>query len=135
MDDENLVPIGTAASRLGVSVATLRYWDERGLVAPAARRLGQRQYGPDELHRLAVVRSMQDGGAMSLDEIARLLHGPDSGEDWRPAARSALERVRAQIERLSAAADFLDHVLTCPSDHPVERCPRLREAVASRLHR
>lgn len=132
MDNDDLVPIGIAARRIGVSVPTLRYWDERGIVRPADRRHGQRLYGPDELHRLAVVRMMQDGGALSLEEIARLIHGPASGEDWRPAVLAGRDRVREQIARLTDAAAFLDHVLTCPNEHPVDDCPELRSATAQR---
>ncbi|MBO3733099.1 MerR family transcriptional regulator [Glycomyces niveus] len=130
MDNDDLVPIGTAAKRTGVSVATLRYWDERGIVRPAARRGGQRHYGPGELHRLAVVRTLQRAGTLNLDEIAQLLHGPASGRDWRPAVSSGLERVHAQIKGLTEAAAFLEHALTCPGAHPVDECPVLRELVA-----
>jgi MerR family transcriptional regulator, copper efflux regulator len=118
--------IGETAARLGVAVSTLRYWHERGLVTPAARKSGRRVYGEDELHRLAVAKMLQDTGLLSLDEISTVVSGPSGGVDWRSAVHARLAVVREQQERLARAEEFLTHLLRCPSDDPVARCPHLR---------
>jgi MerR family regulatory protein len=41
--DMDLIPIGQAASRLGMRTSVLRYYDERGLVCPSARLAGWRR--------------------------------------------------------------------------------------------
>ncbi|MGH3694213.1 MAG: MerR family transcriptional regulator [Pseudonocardiaceae bacterium] len=51
----DLISIGQAADRLGLNPSALRYYDERGLVTPAARRAGRRVYGLEELRRLAFI--------------------------------------------------------------------------------
>jgi DNA-binding transcriptional MerR regulator len=65
----DLIPIGEAARKLGVSASALRYYDERGLLRPAARRGGRRVYGADELRRLAFIHIAQRLG-ISLDTTA-----------------------------------------------------------------
>lgn len=121
-----MLSIGETSATIGVAVSALRYWDERGLVAPALRRGGKRFYGPDELHRLAAVKMLQDTGLLSLDEIAVLLRGPDHG-DWRAAVRARLAEIAEQQRKLATAETFLNHFVKCPRDHPIEECPSLRE--------
>ncbi|MGW5716102.1 MerR family transcriptional regulator [Amycolatopsis sp. NPDC003865] len=121
-----MLSIGEAAAAVGVAVSALRYWDERGLVTPAARKGGKRYYGPDELHRLAAVKMLQDTGLLSLDEIALVLRGPDHG-DWRAAVRDRIAELAEQRRKLAIAETFLSHFLRCPRDHPIETCPSLRD--------
>ncbi|MER6008568.1 MerR family transcriptional regulator [Nonomuraea angiospora] len=49
-----LISIGEAARRLRLNTSALRYYEERGLVRPAARHAGRRMYGRTELRRLAL---------------------------------------------------------------------------------
>ncbi|MEU8631330.1 MerR family transcriptional regulator [Amycolatopsis sp. NPDC048633] len=121
-----MLSIGEAASTVGVAVSALRYWDERGIVSPASRRGGKRVYGPDELHRLAAVKMLQDTGLCSLDEIAAVLRGPDHG-DWRAVVRDRIAELAEQRRKLAIAETFLNHFLRCPRDHPIETCPSLRD--------
>ncbi|WP_326567019.1 MerR family transcriptional regulator [Amycolatopsis rhabdoformis] len=120
-----MLSIGETAAKLGVAVSALRYWDERGLVRPATRRSGKRLYGEAELHRLAIVKMLQDTGLLSLDDIALILHGPEVG-DWRAAIRVRIEEIVEQRRKLAVAETFLGHFARCPRDHPVETCPSLR---------
>jgi DNA-binding transcriptional MerR regulator len=76
----DLIPIGQAAARLGLSASALRYYDERGLVCPPARRAGQRMYGSEELRRLAFVKIAHRLG-LPLDTAAAVLDAP--GPQWR----------------------------------------------------
>ncbi|WP_326956661.1 MerR family transcriptional regulator [Amycolatopsis sp. NBC_01286] len=121
-----MLSIGETAATVGVAVSALRYWDERGIVRPAERRGGKRVYGPDELHRLAAVKMLQDTGLLSLDEIALVLRGPEEG-DWRTAVRDRIAELAEQRRKLAIAETFLTHFLRCPRDHPVETCPSLRD--------
>jgi MerR family transcriptional regulator, copper efflux regulator len=126
-----MLSIGETAAQLGVAVSTLRYWDERGLVTPAARRHGRRVYDEDEVHRLWVAKLLQDTGLLSLDEITTVVHGPQNGADWRAAVHARVATIHEQRERLARAEEFLTHFLRCPSDDPVAHCPHLRTSTAS----
>ena len=66
------------AKRLGLRSSAIRYYEERGLVAPVARRAGRRWYGPVEIRRLAIIRYWQSSGLMSLEEIGDILAGPEA---------------------------------------------------------
>ena len=121
-----MLSIGEAASTVGVAVSALRYWDERGIVRPAERKGGKRFYGPDELHRLAAAKMLQDTGLCTLEEIAAVLRGPEHG-DWRAVVRDRIAELVEQQRKLAIAETFLNHFLRCPRDHPIETCPSLRD--------
>jgi len=69
--------VGELAERTGVSVRTLHYYEEIGLLSPARRTAsGHRQYGPAEIERLLVIRSLVQLG-FRLDEVHQCLEEPD----------------------------------------------------------
>ena len=71
-DAEELVEIGEACRRSGVSARTVRYYEEVGLLPGARRRAsGRRVYGHDELERLAFIGRLKKFG-LSLAEIREL---------------------------------------------------------------
>ncbi|MET7990114.1 MerR family transcriptional regulator [Amycolatopsis sp. NPDC005232] len=94
--------IGETAAKLGVAVSALRCCDERGLVRPATRRSGKCLYGEAELHRLTIVKMLQDTGLLSLDDIALIIGGPEAG-DWRAAIRVRIEEIVEQRRKLAVA--------------------------------
>jgi DNA-binding transcriptional MerR regulator len=61
--------VGELAKRTGVSVRTLHWYEEIGLLAPSQRsEAGHRLYGAEDLGRLQQIRSLRQLG-FSLDEI------------------------------------------------------------------
>jgi DNA-binding transcriptional MerR regulator len=126
--DEDLLPIGEVAARFGMAVSALRYWDECGLLRAAERRAGRRYYRIEDLHRIALIRTWQDSGLMSLQEISEVLAGGRGEEDWRATVHGRLRAIDAQAERLGVARAYLEHLLECPNDDPAGGCPYLREA-------
>ncbi|WP_280271637.1 MerR family transcriptional regulator [Nocardia wallacei] len=119
------VTIGAAARRFGLAESTLRYWERRGLLRPAARRSRWRQYGPDELHRIGLIQMWRETGLMSLDEIAHIL--TDHSHNWRSAVVERVRAIESQQDRLVLARKHLEHLLLCPDENPAENCPYLRE--------
>jgi MerR family transcriptional regulator, copper efflux regulator len=72
--------IGEAARRSGFAPATLRYYDDLGLVRPNTRSsAGYRRYSERDLERLRFVGRAKQLGC-SLDEVADLLIAWDGGE-------------------------------------------------------
>ncbi|MDP6978337.1 MAG: MerR family transcriptional regulator [Myxococcota bacterium] len=70
--EEELVDIGEACRRCGVSARTIRYYEEVGLLPGVRRRAsGRRVYGPDELERLAFIGRLKKLG-LTLAEIREL---------------------------------------------------------------
>jgi MerR family transcriptional regulator, repressor of the yfmOP operon len=76
-DAGELLGIGAAAARLGVSERALRYYQQLGLLRPACTPGGLRRYSPDDLARVTRIRELQDLLGLNLDEIAIVLSRED----------------------------------------------------------
>jgi catechol 2,3-dioxygenase-like lactoylglutathione lyase family enzyme/DNA-binding transcriptional MerR regulator len=122
VDGSDLIPIDEASRRLGLRASAIRYYEERGLVQPAARHSGRRWYGPAEMRRLAIIQYWQRSGLMSLEEIGDLLAGPDANRGWTRIAVERIAELRAQAERANAAREYLEHILSYHHDSPPDGC-------------
>jgi DNA-binding transcriptional MerR regulator len=72
MDGGTLYSIGELARRTGLTVKTIRFYSDRGIVTPADRTpAGYRRYGPEAVARLALVRTLRELG-LGLDVIRRV---------------------------------------------------------------
>ena len=124
-----MLAIGELAERTGVAVTALRYYDELGLVRPAARVGGQRRYDDDAVTQVAIVLLLRDVG-FTLDEIATLV----AGASWRRLAATKLAELEEQAAKIAAARVALQHALDCPAEEPAA-CPRFWAIVEKRLGR
>ena len=122
----DLIPIGEAARRLGMRTSTLRYYEERDLVRPAARMHGKRVYGLQELRRLAFLQIAQKLG-IRLDTAAAVLN--DASEQWRATVGEQIAELDELIARAQGAKEFLTHALMCPAEHPARECPHMMGAL------
>jgi MerR family transcriptional regulator, copper efflux regulator len=127
--DEELVPIDEVARRLGMQASALRYYERRGLLQPAARHGGRRWYGRAELRQLAIIGFWQQSGLMSLDDIAAVLAGPERSRSWKQIVSDQRKALDARIGKMTAARDYLEHLLTCPREHSLDGCPYFEEAI------
>ena len=101
-DDQGpLVHIGEVAERTGLSHRTIRYYEEMGLVEPAARTEGGfRLYDEAGIERLLLIMPMKPLG-FSIEQIGDLLRALDtladaeSSEDGRDAAQRLVARTHA----------------------------------------
>jgi MerR family mercuric resistance operon transcriptional regulator/MerR family copper efflux transcriptional regulator len=98
--------IGEVASRSGVSVDTVRFYERVGVLPPAARRpSGYREYTDDTVDRIGLTRELQAIG-FTLNEVVDALAAHDAGgatcesERWRLDA--VLDRVDAKLAELKA---------------------------------
>lgn len=91
--------IGELADRFQVSHRTLRFWEEKGLIAPQRDHTRNRYYTAAEVARIAFVVDCRRVG-MSVDEIRDLVieRADLSPELFRERLRLALEKRRADIE-------------------------------------
>jgi DNA-binding transcriptional MerR regulator len=113
-----LMQIGEAASRVGLSLRTIRHWDEVGLVVPSERSAGGfRLYTEADVERLALIKTLKPLD-FSLEQVRELLATVDAvdsdpGDDaehtaqlqgrlamFRAAADGRIEALRAQVHGL-----------------------------------
>ena len=128
-----LVPINEVARRFGLRASAIRYYEERGLLKPAAQCAGRRWYGLAEIRQLAIIRYWQTSGLMSLDEIAELLAGPTATRAWRQVLEDRVAALREQIERMEAAKGFLEHIMA-KHDAAPDGCPYHEALIWDRHH-
>jgi MerR family transcriptional regulator, repressor of the yfmOP operon len=100
-----LLGIGAAAARAGVSERALRYYQQLGLLTPACTTPGGlRRYSADDLARVARIRELQTLLGLNLDEIAIVLRNEDRLAQIRRAYRD--ERT-SEDERLRLVRECL----------------------------
>ena len=97
-----MLKIGDFSSLSQVSIKTLRYYDERGLLSPAHidADTGYRYYSAAQLSRLHRILALKDFG-FSLEQIAKCLEDNVTAEQMRGmlALRQAEQQARVEEER------------------------------------
>jgi DNA-binding transcriptional MerR regulator len=116
--------IAEVAQRSGIPASTLRFYEEKRLIASRGRRGLRRLFAADVLERLALI-SLGSAAGFSLDEIARMF-----GADGRPRIDRDLLAAKAKdldgtIRKLTAMRDGLRHAAVCPAPSHLE-CPTFR---------
>ncbi len=111
-----LLQIGQVADRTGLSLRTIRFYEENGLVRPTSRTGGGfRLYSEDDVARLEVIKRMKPLG-FSIEEMHELLTlisdltrtpgDPALVDRLRMFHEAATARVRALREQLTVAEGF-----------------------------
>jgi DNA-binding transcriptional MerR regulator len=111
-----LLQIGQVADRTGLSLRTIRFYEENGLVRPTSRSDGGfRLYSEDDVARLEVIKRMKPLG-FRLEEMQELLdllaglieHPGDAAlvDRLRMFHEAATARVHALREQLAVAEHF-----------------------------
>jgi DNA-binding transcriptional MerR regulator len=124
LDHRRLLRIGSRAAT-GLTPRSIRYYEEIGLLRPAARSQGAfRLYDASDLERLGFIRELRDDAGFSLGEIALLLEDEEArirdrerfrttGEaaERRAILRDLIVRMDRQVATLEAKAGRLRAML------------------------
>ena len=113
--------IGELARRAGVSVRSLRYYEEQGLLTSTRSPSGQRHYTDVEVERVAFLQRLYAAG-LSSRTIAELLPCVDT--PTADTSEAALARMEQERDRLSGhvadlvrTRDALDELLAASRAH------------------
>ncbi|WP_316761464.1 MerR family transcriptional regulator [Streptomyces herbicida] len=109
MDGGTLYSIGELARRTGLTVKTIRFYSDRGILPPADRTpAGYRRYGPEAVARLAFVRTLRELG-LGLDAIRhvvdRQLALPEVAAEHAAALDMQIRVLRLRRAVLTAVAE------------------------------
>lgn len=116
--------IAEVARRSGVPASTLRYYEEKGLIASAGRQGLRRRFEPTVLDQLALVALGQAAG-FSLDEIRSMFSAEGKPSIDRRMLAAKADDLDAMVRRLKAMSNGLRHAAACPApDHAA--CPTFR---------
>ncbi|GGB17157.1 Zn(2+)-responsive transcriptional regulator [Agarivorans gilvus] len=125
--------IGELAKQTGLSVEALRFYERKGLLAPAARAANQyRQYTEQDLNRLHFIQRAKQAG-LSIKDIAELLKLRDNAttvrcNDVSRVVGQKLAKVQQQLRELQAFEAHLKklHSECCGGEESAESCSILK---------
>ncbi len=102
--DTGLLQIGEVADRVGLSLRTVRYYEEQKLVVPETRTEGGfRLYTERQIDRLLLIKKMKPLG-FSLDEMRTMfaaretLSDPDASTEDQGAAAATIAGFAHQVD-------------------------------------
>ena len=108
--------IGEVAERVGLSLRTVRYYEEMGLITPERRTDGGfRLYTEENIERLLLIKQMKPLG-FSVQEIGELIDARDALRALDPGDPGR-QQLAAELSRFAEAAD--------------KRCRKLRGNLAA----
>ncbi|UXY13992.1 helix-turn-helix domain-containing protein [Chitiniphilus purpureus] len=116
--------IGEVARRSRMSPATLRYYEEKGLIRPVGRHGLRRVFAVPVLEQLALIALGRAAG-FSLDEIARMFALDGGPQIDRDRLQTKADEIDRKLRRLTALRDGLRHAAACPAPSHLE-CPTFR---------
>jgi DNA-binding transcriptional MerR regulator len=120
--------IAQVARRAGIPASTLRYYEERGLIASIGRRGLKRLFDPHVVDQLALIALGRTAG-FSLDEIAAMLPTSAAAGIDRTRLNARADDIDRTIRRLAAMRDGLRHAAACPEPDQLQ-CPTFRRLMS-----
>jgi DNA-binding transcriptional MerR regulator len=141
-----LLRIQEVAATLGLTARTIRYYEELGLLTPAARSEGDyRLYDDDDVERLRFIKDLRDDAGFSLAEISQMLEDQAARARNRDRFRTttdaaerraiiddAVARVDRQIDLLQAKSDRLAVMIADAEERRAHLLGHLAELDAGR---
>jgi DNA-binding transcriptional MerR regulator len=120
-----LLRINEVAADTGLTTRTIRYYEELGLLKPAARSDGSyRLFDPDDLERLRFIKGLRDDAGFSLAEIGQLLEddvarvrnrsrfrSTTDTTERRAILQDAMVRVDRQVATLKTKIERLEEMI------------------------
>lgn len=120
--------IAEVAARSGLPASTLRYYEEKGLIASTGRRGLRRVFDAGVLERLALIALGRAAG-LTLAEIGAMFAADGKLEVDRILLSAKADALDRTIRQLTALRDGLRHASVCPAPSHLE-CPRFRRLLA-----
>jgi len=115
--------IGEVATRSGVSVRSLRYYEEQQLLHSTRSSSGQRHYGDEAIERVQLIQLLYAAG-LSSKTIQDLLPCVETGistAESQALLWAERQRIDRQLADLTAARAKLDEIIEIASD-PSQPC-------------
>jgi len=120
----NVLDIAEVAKRSGLPASTLRFYEEKRLIASHGRRGLRRLFDAAVLERLTLITLGRAAG-FTLDELARMfaLGGPPRFDRQMLSAKA--DELDQTIRKLTKMRDGLRHAAACRAPSHME-CPTFR---------
>ncbi len=111
------ITVGEVASRSGLAVSAIHFYEAKGLIASRRNAGNQRRYGRDVLRRVAVIKVAQRIG-IPLASIQQALAGLPEGrtpnaKDWAALSARWKAELDERIDKLTRLRDELSDCIGC----------------------
>lgn len=120
--------IGAAEQASGLPAKTIRYYEDIGLLIPARRDNGYRDYGRTDIHKLAFLKRAR-GLGFSIEDCRALMSLYEdrnrASADVRTLAHTHLHRIEAKISELQGLRDALSTLVEACHGDARPDCPIL----------
>jgi DNA-binding transcriptional MerR regulator len=133
------IQIGEVAERTGLSLRTIRYYEEVGLVTPSSRSAGGfRLYSETDVARLRLIRRMKplDFSLEEMKDVLRVLDGLEAGDPLSAEHHRLVDRLELYREaanaRVSALREQLEVAEGFATDLRREIARRKKQAASQR---
>jgi DNA-binding transcriptional MerR regulator len=113
--------ISEVARRSGVPASTLRFYEEKGLIASTGRQGLRRLFAPAVLDQLALIALARSAG-FALDDIRAMFAADGRPKLDRRMLADKADDIDRTIRRLKAVSASLRHAAVCPAPSHAE-CP------------
>lgn len=109
--------IGDLASRTGLSVSAIRFYETKGLVTPDRNAGRQRRYEGSDIRRLSFVLIAQQMG-LTIEQIGEVMSGLPGGRtptkaDWTRISKGFRLMLDDKIAMMERLRDKLDGCIGC----------------------
>jgi DNA-binding transcriptional MerR regulator len=122
------IDIVEVSRRSGLPASTLRFYEERGLIASNGRRGLRRTFEPQVVEQLALI-ALGQASSFTLDEIADMFGADGRPQIDRGRLSAKAEELDVAIHRLSVMRDGLRHAARCKAPSHME-CPTFRRILS-----
>ncbi len=117
LDVRTALSVGEIAQRSGVTVATLHFYESKGLIHAHRSAGNQRRYSRNTLRRVAIIKIAKRAG-IPLADIKRAFdalptHRALTVEDWNNLSTAWRDLLTTRIDSLSQLRDQLDSCIGC----------------------
>ena len=116
--------ISEVVQSAGVPASTLRFYEEKGLIASIGRQGLRRQFNATVLEQLALI-SMGRAAGLPLDDIAAMFGADGQPSIDRKLLASRADQLERTVHRLTVMCDALRHAAACSAPSHME-CPTFR---------
>lgn len=117
MSQPQFITIGELSRRTGIAVSAIRFYEDRGLIAPARTSGNQRRFIRSDIRRVSFILIAQRLG-LALAEIEEQLTALPHGRaptlsDWQAISRGMRGQIDERIRLLTRARNQLDQCIGC----------------------
>ncbi len=109
--------IGDLATRTGLSVSAIRFYEKKGLITPDRNAGNQRRYEGADIRRLSFILIAQQLG-LTIDQIKQVMASLPDGRtptkaDWSKISRKFRKTLDERIAMMQRMRDKLDGCIGC----------------------